>query len=206
MPTYVRTFSSSLTISKLSWAISERRSFCSVVSNFGMNFAQTRAIPKILFKISQTVVFGIPRSFSSSQTVNRWSPSITSGTCSMFSSVVVSEGEQRPSVSFQSSSYNSCRDWSKTWCKFVDLFFLSFSTVNKCDERKKHVGHKHMLRATQGVRPVTTAFKEFVRDYWLRSYPGEAARALWREDINAVWILFEHTSYSGQILHYPIVL
>ena len=45
---------------------------------------------------------------------------------------------QRPSVSFQSSLYNSCRDWSKPWCKFVDLFFLSFSTVNKCDERKKH--------------------------------------------------------------------
>ena len=56
---------------------------------------------------------------------------------------------QRTSVSFQSSPYNSCRDWSKTWCKFVDLFFLSFSTINKYDERKKHVGHKHTLRATQ---------------------------------------------------------
>ena len=53
-----------------------------------------------------------------------------------------------------------CRDWSKTLCKFVDLFFLSFSTVNKCDERKKHVGHKHTLRATQVVRPVTTAFRD----------------------------------------------
>ena len=31
-----------------------------------------------------------------------------------------------------------------------------------------------MLRATQGVRPVTTAFREFVRDYWLRSYSAEA--------------------------------
>ena len=29
---------------------------------------------------------------------------------------------QRPSVWFQSSPYNSCWDWSKTWCKFVDLF------------------------------------------------------------------------------------
>ena len=36
----------------------------------------TRVIPKILFKISQTVVFGIPRSFSSSWTVNRRSSSI----------------------------------------------------------------------------------------------------------------------------------
>ena len=69
---------------------------------------------------------------------------------------------QRPSVSFQSSPYNSSRNWSKTWCKFVDLFFLSFSTVNKCDERKKHVGHKHTLRVTQGVRPVTAAFREFI--------------------------------------------
>ena len=102
---------------------------------------------------------------------------------------------QRPSVSFQSSPYNSCRDWSKTWCKFVDLFFLSFSSVNKFEEWEKHVGHKHTLRATQGIRPVTTAFREFVRDYWLRSYPAEAARALWREDINAGRILYGHTSY-----------
>ena len=52
--------------------------------------------------------------------------------------------------------------------------FCHFQTVNTSDERKKHVVHKHALRATQGVRPVTTAFREFVRDYWLRSYPAEA--------------------------------
>ena len=38
------------------------------------------------------------------------------------------------------------------------------------------------------------AFREFVRD-WLRSYPAEAARALWREDIYADRILFGHASY-----------
>ena len=76
------------------------------------------------------------------------------------------------------------------------MFFLSFSTVNKCDDRKKHVGHKHTLRATQGDRPVTKAFREFVRDYWLRSYSAEAGQALWREDINAGRILFGRTSYS----------
>ena len=209
----------------MSWAISERRSFCSVVSNFRMNFVHTRVIPKILFKISQTVVFGIPRSFFSSRTVNRRSPLIASRTRSCFpvllsAKVGQNEGHcqqmcghfqtgcttplsvlcpyfhpQRPSVSFPSSPYNSCPDWSETWCKFVGPFFLSFSTVNKCDERKKHVGHKHTLRTTQGVRPVTTAFREFVRDYSLRSYPAEAARALWREDINAGRILFGHTSY-----------
>ena len=73
---------------------------CSVVSNFGMNFAHTRVIPKILFNISQTVVFGIPRSFSSSRTVNRRSSSIASRTRSMFFGVVVSKGRlERGSLS-----------------------------------------------------------------------------------------------------------
>ena len=77
------------------------------------------------------------------------------------------------------------------------MFFLSFSTVNKCDEWKKHVGHKHTVRATQGVLPVTKAFREFMRDYWLRSYPAETNRTLRREDINAGRILFGHTSYAS---------
>ena len=59
-----------------------------------------RVIPKILFKISQTVVFGIPRSLSSSRTVNRRSPAIASRTRLMFSGVVVSEGRpERGSLS-----------------------------------------------------------------------------------------------------------
>ena len=60
----------------------------------------TRVIPKILFKISQTVVFGIPRSFSSSRTVSRWSPSIASRTRSILSNVFVIEGRpERESLS-----------------------------------------------------------------------------------------------------------
>ena len=51
----------------------------------------TRVIPKILLKISQTVVFGIMRSFSSSQTVNRRSRSIASCTRSILSNVFVVE-------------------------------------------------------------------------------------------------------------------
>ena len=62
--------------------------------------AHTRVIPKILFKISQTVVFSIPRSFSSSQTVNRQSPSIASHTRSILSNVFVVEGQtERESLS-----------------------------------------------------------------------------------------------------------
>ena len=56
--------------------------------------AHTRVIPKILFKISQTVDFGIPRSFSSLRTVNRRSPSIASHTSSILSNVFVVEGRQ----------------------------------------------------------------------------------------------------------------
>ena len=53
--------------------------------------AHMRVISKILFEISQTVVFGIPRSFSSSRTVNRRSPSIASHTRSILSNVFVVE-------------------------------------------------------------------------------------------------------------------
>ena len=62
--------------------------------------AHTRVIPKILFKISPTVVFGIPRSFSSSRTVNQRSPSIASRTRSISSNVFVVEGRpERESLS-----------------------------------------------------------------------------------------------------------
>ena len=62
--------------------------------------AHTRIIPKILFKYPQTVVFGIPRSFSSSRTVNRRSPSIASRTRSILSNVFVVEGRpERESLS-----------------------------------------------------------------------------------------------------------
>ena len=60
----------------------------------------TRVIPKILFKISQTVVVSIPRSFSISQTVNQRSPSIVSCTRSILSNVFVFEGRpERESLS-----------------------------------------------------------------------------------------------------------
>ena len=62
--------------------------------------AHTRVIPKILFKISLTVVFGIPRSFSSSLTVNRRSPPIASRTRSILYNVFVVEGRpERESLS-----------------------------------------------------------------------------------------------------------
>ena len=170
-----------------------------------MNFTHTRVIRKILFKISQTVVFGIPRSFSSSRTVNRRSPLIASRKRSMFSGVV-SEGrpeqwllstDVRP---FLNRLYHSficvmpILSSTKVFC-IIWIVSVQLLPVNKCDERKKHFGHKHTLRATQWVRPVTTTFREIVRDYWLRSYPAEAARAVWREYINAGRILFGHTSY-----------
>ena len=62
--------------------------------------SHTRVIPNILFKIFQTVVFGIPRSFSSSRTVNRRSPLIESHTRSILSNVIIVEGRpERESLS-----------------------------------------------------------------------------------------------------------
>ena len=61
----------------------------------GLEYARhiifTWVIPKILFKISQTVVFCITRSFSSSLTVNRRSPSIASRIRSILYNVFVVE-------------------------------------------------------------------------------------------------------------------
>ena len=194
-----------------------------------------------MFKIARTVVFGIPRSFYSSRTVNRRSPSIASHTRSMFSGVVVSEGRpERGSLStdvwpFLNRLYHSSIcvmpifSSTNAFCiisivsvqllprlkqNLMQIRWSVLSVIFNCkqmDERKKHVGHKHTLRATKGVRPVTTAFREFVRDYWLRTYPAEAARALWREHINAGRILFGHTSYVSstgpvyKLLHATIV-
>ena len=63
--------------------------------------AHTRVIPKILFKIFQTVVFGVPRSFSSSWTVHWRSPSITSRTRSILSNVFVVEGRPERELPYQ---------------------------------------------------------------------------------------------------------
>ena len=60
--------------------------------NFGTNFAHTRVICKIEVKISQIIVFGIPRSSSSCRTVIRRSCSIASRTRSILSKVFVVEG------------------------------------------------------------------------------------------------------------------
>ena len=68
----------------------------------------TRVILKIVFKIYQTVVFGIPRSFSSSRTVNRRSPSIASHTRSILSNVFVVEGRpERKSLSTEVASFET---------------------------------------------------------------------------------------------------
>ena len=128
--------------------------------------AHTQVILKILFKISQTVVFGIPRSFSSSRTVHQRSPSIASRTCLILSNVFVAEGrperespstEVRPSLKQLYHSFIRvllihsfpkafCIIWiiselifrveNKIRCKFVDLVFQSFLTITKSGELK----------------------------------------------------------------------
>ena len=70
--------------------------------------AHTRVIHKILFEISHTVVFGIPRLFSSSRTVNRRSPLIANRTRSILSNVLVVEGRpERESLSTEAYATGS---------------------------------------------------------------------------------------------------
>ena len=155
--------------------------------------AHTRLIPKILFKISQIVVFGIPRSFSSSRTVNRLSLSIASRTRSILSNVFVVEGRpERESLSTEvrlplKRLYHSfirvllihsfpkvfCIIWivselvfrveNKIWCKFVDLVFQSFLTITKSAELKNSFVNKDTLRMNYTSGRFHQATDRFVR-------------------------------------------
>ena len=62
-------------------------SFCS-----GTNFATTCFMPRSCVKISDTIVFGIPRSASGSHTVSCWSLLIAAGPCPTFSGVLLVAG------------------------------------------------------------------------------------------------------------------
>ena len=62
-------------------------SFCSGSWSHGTNFATTHFMPRSCSKILDTIVFGIPRSSSSSHTVSCWSLLIAARTCSTFSGV-----------------------------------------------------------------------------------------------------------------------
>ena len=56
-------------------------SFCSGSRSHGTNFTTTGFMPRSCIKISDTVVFGIPRSASSSHTVSHWSVMIVACPC-----------------------------------------------------------------------------------------------------------------------------
>ena len=83
---------------------------------------------KILFQISQTVVFGIPKSFSSSRTVNRRSSSIVCRSRSMFSGVVVSEGRpERGSLSTDVRQF-----LNRLYHSFICVMSILSSTMTFC--------------------------------------------------------------------------
>ena len=67
-------------------------SFCFGRSSHGTNFAMAYFMPRSCIKISDTVVFRIPRSASSSHTVSRQSLLIAAPTHSTFSDVLLVAG------------------------------------------------------------------------------------------------------------------
>ena len=95
-----------------SLAIAAGCSFCSGGKNQGMNFATTLSCQDPASKISDTVVFGIPRSASSSHIVSHWSLLIAACTRSTFSGVLLVVGlPERGSLS------TDC--WLSLKCLFV---------------------------------------------------------------------------------------
>ena len=75
-----------------SLATAAQCSFCSGTRSHGTHFAMTCFMPRFYVKISDTVVFGIPRSASSSPTVSCWSSLIAARTRSTFSDILLIAG------------------------------------------------------------------------------------------------------------------
>ena len=67
-------------------------SFCCGIRSHGTNFVMTHFMPRSCIKTSDTVVFGIPRSASSSHTVSCWSLLIAACRRSTFSGVLLVAG------------------------------------------------------------------------------------------------------------------
>ena len=175
--------------------------------------AHKRVIPNILFKISQTVVFGIPRSFSSSQTVDRRSPSIASRNRSILSNVFVVEGrperetlstEVRPPLKRLYHSFIHVLlmySFPKAFCiirivpelvfrswkqNLMQIRWSSFSVIfnnHKIRRTKNSFVNKDTLRMNYTSGRYQQATDRFVRLYCWRSCPAEFARTPWYGDI-----------------------
>ena len=187
--------------------------------------AQTRVIPKILSKISQTVVFGIPKSFSSPRTVNRRSGSIASRTRTILSNLFVVEGlPERESLSTEVQPplkrlYHSfirvllihsfpkaiCIIWIVSELVFpswkqnlmqIRWSCLSVITITKSAELRNSFVNKNTLRMNYTSGRCQQATYRFVRLYCWRSCPAEVATTLWRRDIKVGPILSGPTLYT----------
>ena len=90
--TFLRKSGSLVAVWITSSATMARRSFCSGSRSCRTNFATTLFMPRSCVKISGTVLFGIPRSASSSRTVSHRSLLIAAHTCSTFSGVLLVAG------------------------------------------------------------------------------------------------------------------
>ena len=186
--------------------------------------AHTWIIPKILFKISQTVDFGIPRSFSSSRTFNRRSPSIASRHRSILSNVFVVESwpkreslstEVRPPLKRLYHFFISVlliNSFPKAFCiiwivselvfpswkqNLMQIRWSCFSVIfnnHKIRRTENTFVNKDTLRMNCTSGRCQQANHRFLRLYCWRSCPAEVAQTLWRGDIKVGPILSGHTS------------
>ena len=90
--TFLRKFGSLVAVWIKALATAGYGSFCSGSRSCGMNFATTCFMPISCVKILDRVVFGIPRSASSSSTVSHQSLLIAACTCSTFSGALLVAG------------------------------------------------------------------------------------------------------------------
>ena len=161
--------------------------------------AHTRVIPKILFKISQTVVFGIPRSFSNSRKVNWRSPSIASLTRSILSNVFVVEGRpERESLSTDVRPPLKRLYHSFIRALFIHSFPKPFCIIWIVSEVVFPSWKQNLTCRCQ------QATDRFVRLYCWRSCPAEVTRTLWRWNIKVGPIISGQISYVTFAIFYCI--
>ena len=102
-------------------------SFCSGSRSCRVNFATTHFMQRSCVKITDTVIFGIPRSASSSLSVSFWSLLMAACTCSTLSGILLVVGlPQRGSLSTDFlAKCPSIDEWiKKLWYIYTMEYYL----------------------------------------------------------------------------------
>ena len=154
-----------------------RCSFCSSSKSHGMNFAITHFMLISYVKISDTVVFGSPRSASSSCTVSHWSLLIAACTHSTFSGVLLVPGLPEHG-SLSTLSWPSLRHLCHTFI-CTELIALSLKacriiwivSVEKCSSLMQNLMQIHCSTCSVILNVMATQYtcslSSLYRPHWL---------------------------------------